>query len=81
MLREVFVSFILVYECRTVEEFLLENRTEYDSLRAPRIHREKSVFDFKNLDDFAQQVCQVYNETVIRKISVPSPDFNPTPFR
>ena len=62
------LSLILVAECRSLHEFLLENRTEFDSLRAPRVRREKSVFDFGNLGDFAQQACSVYNETIIRKV-------------
>ena len=66
--REAFISLILVAESRNLHEFLLENRTEFDSLIAPRVRREKSVFDFDCLDDFAQQACESYNETIIRKI-------------
>ena len=66
--RETFISLILVAESRNLHEFLLENRTEFDSLIAPRVRREKSVFDFYSLDDFAQQACENYNETITRKI-------------
>ena len=66
--RETFISLILVAESRNLHEFLLENRTEFDSLIAPRVRREKSVFDFDSLDDFAQQACENYNETITRKI-------------
>ena len=50
--REAFISLILVVESKNLHEFLLENRTEFDSLIAPRVRREKSVFDFDSLDDF-----------------------------
>ena len=68
MLREALLSLIVVTECRSLHEFLLENRTEFDSLIPPRLRREKSVFDFDSLGDFAKQVCTVYNETIIGKI-------------